>query len=79
MAEPNGVRFLTLEEQLGSRIHSARKSIRISQRELADRAGLTQAVISKIEVGSANPTLQTVQRISEALNMNVSLSLNKNR
>ena len=68
-------RYLTLEEQLGERIQSARKAFKISQRELAERAGLTQAVISKVEAGTANPTLATIQRVADALYMYPSITL----
>ena len=67
MSELAVPQYLTLEEQLGQRIQSARNTFKISQRELAERAGLTQAVVSKIEAGTANPTLSTVQKIADAL------------
>ena len=40
---------------------------RLSQIELAQRATLAQQVISLIEVGRANPTVQTLQRLADAL------------
>ena len=75
MSELAVPQYLTLEEQLGQRIQSARNTFKISQRELAERAGLTQAVVSKIEAGTANPTLSTVQKIADALYMHPSITL----
>ena len=40
----------------------------LTQGELADRSGVTQADISRIERGSANPTEKTLGKIADALN-----------
>jgi len=45
----------------------ARIEGKISQRQLAQRAGTTQAVISRIENMSVSPSLGLVQRIAESL------------
>lgn len=39
----------------------------LTQAELAERTGIDQADISRIERGSANPTERTLSRIGEAL------------
>jgi len=44
-----------------------RKKRGLTQKELAEKAGTTQAVISRIESGSANCTVETLQKISAAL------------
>lgn len=49
---------------------SARVNQRISQRELAKRAGTTQAVISRIENKSVNPSINLVNRLFQALGQN---------
>jgi DNA-binding XRE family transcriptional regulator len=45
----------------------------LTQGELADRSGVTQADISRIERGSANPTEKTLCKIADALNADLCL------
>jgi transcriptional regulator with XRE-family HTH domain len=52
---------------LGTHLQEARLRARLSQVELAQRAMLAQQVISLIEAGRANPTVQTLQRLADAL------------
>ncbi len=44
-----------------------RKRLGITQRELAEKAGVSQALIAKIEAGSVDPRYSTLRRIWEAL------------
>lgn len=44
-----------------------RKERALTQVELAERAGLDQAEISRLERGAGNPTEQTLERVAEAL------------
>jgi predicted transcriptional regulator len=43
-----------------------RQALGLSQRAVADRAGLTQTYLSKIERGKLDPRLSTVQEIARA-------------
>lgn len=52
----------------------ARKSVGLTQKELADRTGIAQADISKLENGSANPSLKTLQRLAQGMGMKLQLS-----
>jgi DNA-binding XRE family transcriptional regulator len=45
----------------------------LTQAELAERCGVDQADISRIERGDINPTTRTLQRIAEALGAEVRL------
>ena len=45
----------------------------LTQAELAERCGMDQADISRIERGSTSPTASTLQRIAEALDADVRL------
>lgn len=45
----------------------------LTQTELAERCGLAQADISRIERGSTSPTARTLQRIADALGADVRL------
>lgn len=51
----------------------ARISQNITQKELAERTGITQADISRIENGTRNPSLAMVKRIAEGLGMQLRL------
>src|SRR6187401_2484571 len=54
---------------LGQAIHIGRTSLSLSQEELAQRAGLHRAYISEIERGERNPSLRTLGKLAEALNI----------
>ena len=48
-------------------IIKARKRRRLSQRELAERIGVTKTVVSRLESGQHSPRLETVYDIAHAL------------
>ncbi|HEX7855345.1 MAG TPA: helix-turn-helix transcriptional regulator [Sphingobium sp.] len=48
-----------------------------SQDDLAAEAGLRQALISAIEVGTANPTLDSLDRVASALKIDLSILLDR--
>jgi DNA-binding XRE family transcriptional regulator len=52
---------------LGLQFHDARTAMGLTQQELARRAGVPQADISRIERGAGNPTEVTLQRLARAL------------
>lgn len=47
-------------------VRSARRRCRITQRELAERTGIAQPTIARIESGRADPLFSTVQRLLAA-------------
>ena len=47
----------------------ARKRCNMTQKELAERTGIDQSDISKIETGNANPTLAVLKRLAEGMDM----------
>ncbi|MBQ7605442.1 MAG: helix-turn-helix transcriptional regulator [Firmicutes bacterium] len=59
----------------GDAVFSARARKGISQKELADATGIDQSDISKIERGVANPSIKTLQRIAEALDAELQISM----
>jgi ribosome-binding protein aMBF1 (putative translation factor) len=65
------------EYQLIRAMLDARQEQHISQRQLADRTGITQADISKIENGDANPTLETLKKLAAGLGMRLCITLSK--
>lgn len=51
----------------------ARKEQHLTQKELSERTGITQADISRIENGTRNPSLSMVKKIAEGLGMQLKL------
>ena len=52
---------------LGRKIKDLRHSLQLSQADLAEDAGIRRALVSNIERGDANPTLDSIVRIATAL------------
>ena len=57
------------EYSLAKSLVKARKESHMTQKELAEKTGINQADISKIETGNANPALSTLQRLAEGMGM----------
>lgn len=51
----------------------ARKSSGLTQKQLAEKTGINQADISKLERGSGNPSLRTLQRLAAGMGMRLKL------
>ena len=49
----------------------ARRTSGLTQKQLAERTGIAQADISKLESGNANPSLKTLQRLAAGMGMRV--------
>ena len=61
------------EYQVSRALIAERIKRRISQQELAKEANTTQAVISRLENMTANPSLGLLQKIAQALNLKVKI------
>lgn len=59
----------------GDLLRTARQRAGLTQRALADRAGLTQSVISAYESGRRQPSLPTLARLVEASGHDLQLTL----
>ena len=59
------------EYQIIRAMIEARREIGITQKELAEKTGITQGDISKLENGTSNPCLKTLQRIAKGLGKNL--------
>lgn len=51
----------------------ARKSSGMTQKQLSEKTGIAQADISKLESGSANPSLRTLQRLAAGMEMRIKI------
>lgn len=58
---------------IAMQIVALREQAGLTQVELAERTGISQADISRIERGATSPTAKTLQRIAEALDAEVRL------
>ena len=56
-----------LEYQLTRALISARIEANMTQKELAEKSGIRQSNISRIETGSCMPTLMTLYALAEGL------------
>jgi len=59
----------TLEAAIGSQVRALRKRHEITVVELAQQAGLSVSMLSKIENGGTSPSLGTLQALAQALNV----------
>lgn len=51
----------------------ARKRLNLTQKELSERTGITQADISRIENGTRNPSLNMIKRLAKGMGMRLKL------
>ncbi len=59
-------------EEIGRRIAWIRKSKKMTQANLASKTGIQRANIARIESGRHSPSLETLERIANSLNLPVS-------
>ena len=60
-----------LSGQLGKTIQRLRKAYNRSLSELAEQSGVAKSIISQIERNETNPTLATIWRLSQALDVSI--------
>jgi CheY-like chemotaxis protein len=63
---------IDLKGLLGEAIRSQRSTLRISQEELASRAGLHRTYVSDVERGARNPSIKSIEKLAGALQTSVS-------
>ncbi len=66
------------EHNLASQIIEARLKQNLSQRDLAKRINTSQAIISRIESGSANTSISLMKRFAKALDIELTIHIPKN-
>jgi transcriptional regulator with XRE-family HTH domain len=57
----------TFIARLGGQLRSRRKGAGLTVQQLAERSGLSRRMLTQIELGQANPSLATVDRLARAL------------
>ena len=59
-------------ERLGARVKELRRRRGLTLEDLAERAGVSRAMISKVERGEKNPTLVVAAKVAEGLGVTLS-------
>jgi transcriptional regulator with XRE-family HTH domain len=73
VAEAYAQASLTFE--LAEAVRTRREELGWSQRQLAERAGMTQPGVARFETGGTTPTLRLLERLADALGLKLSVTL----
>lgn len=60
-----------MAHNVGSKIKEIRKAKNMSQEQVADRIGIDRAQYSRVETAKSKPTLTTLEKISDALGVDI--------
>jgi len=60
-------------QRIGQRIAALRKTAKLTQEELADRAGLQRTHIGRIEAGKYAVNIETVEAIAQVLGLTIDI------
>ena len=63
--------------ELGAMVRQLRLDVGLSQEELAQRAGMTQPALSRLERGGGIPTIAVLDRIANALQATLTVSFTR--
>ena len=61
------------EFRLAGQLIQARRARNLTQAQLAEKVGLKQTAIARLESGQSNPSYKTLSRVARALGKNLSL------
>lgn len=64
-------RAQSLQRTFGARIRELRLAAELTQDDLAERCGLFRTYLSRIENGTANPTLTMIQALATSLRVGI--------
>ena len=64
-------------EEIIRSIKQRRESLQVTQETLADLSGVGLRTLKQFESGKGNPTLATLQKLGDALGLEVTLQLKK--
>lgn len=69
-----GKEVVDIMSKLAVSLTEARNRIGITQKQLAEKTGIYQADISKIERGLSNPSIATLQRLADGMGLQMEIS-----
>lgn len=64
-------------QHIGQIIQKRRDQMRITQTQLAEMADVGINTLYKIEIGHGNPTLESLQKITDVLGLEITLEVKK--
>jgi len=82
MAEPGAREGYEAEQrayELGQAVKARRIELGMTQKELGKRAHLTQSAVARLEAGDGVPTLRVLERIAQALDAELDVTLRENQ
>ncbi len=62
---------------IGQQIKERRKSLKVTQRQLAELAGIGINTLTKIERGEANPSLSILNKVLDTLGLELTTSIKR--
>ena len=65
----------TTVNKIGKIIKKRRKELNLELKDLQDYSGINYASISDIESGKANPTIKTLEKLLDALGMQINIEV----
>ena len=66
---------MLLISRIGKQIKERRATLRITQQDLSEMAGISPNTLYKIERGQANPSLSVLTKVAEVLGMDLKLEV----
>jgi len=64
-------------KKIGQIIKQRRKTLSVTQKELAELAGIGINTLTKIERGEANPSLDVLQKVLDTLGMEIVIQIKR--
>jgi HTH-type transcriptional regulator/antitoxin HipB len=64
-----------VKQRVGQKIREARKAKGLTQKELADKISLSVGTVNQYEVGKQNLTIETIQKVANALGVSFDIIL----
>ncbi|MBD2447395.1 helix-turn-helix transcriptional regulator [Nostoc sp. FACHB-152] len=62
---------LDIKQRFGKAVRRRRRELDLSQEQLAEQAGLHRTYISNLERGELNPSLETIEKLANALSLSI--------
>lgn len=62
-------------KKIGKGIKNRRKELRLELKDLEDFSGVNYASISAIENGKSNPTIKTLEKLLDAMGMQINIEV----
>ncbi|MBI3991570.1 MAG: helix-turn-helix domain-containing protein [Candidatus Omnitrophica bacterium] len=66
----NGIKKISVND-IGKKIKKVREERKLSMRELAAMSGVSVSFISKVEMGKVSPTVMSLQKLLDAMNIDL--------